>query len=119
MPVSSSLCLSRFEISCLPAGPDVLAEEDFEQGAHQRLDEEQLGEEREGKVEAHQLEPVGQQGGGVEAVVVRIVQKGGDQAHGRAHQPDGGADDGAFKNDRVGLAGIEVFHGQFQNRGFP
>ena len=45
----------------------------LEEGPHQRLDEEQLGKEGEGGVEAHQLEPVRQQGEEIKARMVKLL----------------------------------------------
>jgi len=101
----------------LGSGGDILAEQELENRADEGLNEEQLAQHGEGEVEAHQLEEIGQQGQQAEAGVVRIVQECGDEAHGGAHQADGGADDGGFKHHRVVALGVENAAGQLEGAG--
>ncbi len=101
-------CLSR---------RDIPAEQEPEQGAHKGLNKEKLGEESEGEVEAHQLQPVGQQGEEVEASVIGIIEPRRQEAHGRAHQPHRGADDGGLKQHRMGIHRIKHLAGQTEGAG--
>src|SRR5574344_2592237 len=72
---------------------NVFAEQEFEKCAHERLDEEKLGEICERQIEADELEPVCEQGEDVESRVIRVVHDCGEQAHRRAHKSDCSADD--------------------------
>ena len=53
----------------------------LEYGPDEGLDEEQLGEEREGEIVAYQLQPGCQKREDVEAPVIRGVQPCGNEAH--------------------------------------
>ena len=84
-------------------------EQRLEDRADQRLDEEHLREPREGEVEAHQLEPVGEQGEHAEAHLgVGVVQDRRDEAHHRAHDADGRGDDRGLKQHRMGGLRVKV-----------
>lgn len=112
---SSPLCIlymSRFFSAC-----DILSEQELEYSSDEGLDKEQLREEGKGEVIANQLHPVGQQGEHIEALVVGVVQESGDQAHGRAHEGNRCADDGAFKLNRMSGAWIEYLAGQLKGAG--
>lgn len=95
----------------------LLSEQQFEHLAHERLDEEKLGEICKREVEADELQPVREQRQHIKARIVRIVEERRDQAHRRAHQADGRADDRHFKQDRVRGARIKYARGKPERAG--
>lgn len=98
-------------------GGDILAEQEFKHRADERLNEKQLGEESEREIEAHQLQPICEQCYDVEPLIIGVVQKRGDEAHGGAHQSHCCADDGGLKQNRMGGYGIKDLAGQFERGG--
>lgn len=91
-------------LSCLLEG---IFKNCLKHGSHKGLNKEQLCKKGEGKVKANKLQPRGKQLNHVEALIVGIVQKGGNQAHGRAHKPNRCADNGGFENHRMILPGVK------------
>ena len=97
----------------MPFVPD---KEKPEQGSDQGLDEEQLAKEGEWEVEADQFQPICQQGEKVKTTVVGIVHESGQKAHGRAHDADGGTDDGRLKKYRMRFLWIKHLAGQLKGQ---
>lgn len=50
---------------------------------------------------------------------IRIIEESGDQAHGGAHQTDGGADDRRFKEDGMRLFRIEYLACEQERASLP
>ena len=90
---------------------EFLLEDGLEDYPNRRLDKEQLREKGKGEIEAHEFQPVGKQGENVEIHVIGVVEKRCDQAHGRTHNADGGADNSSLKHHGVILGRIEYASG--------
>ena len=96
---------------------NIFAEQHLEHGTDQGLDKEQLGEKCKGEIEAHQSQPARYQSNNVEAVIIRVIDEGCDQAHGGTHQTNRGTDDRCFKNDRMCCTGVQYFAGELERAG--
>ena len=94
----------------------ILCKKDFENRSYQRLNEEELCKERKGEIEANELQPVSKQSPHIEACLIVIIEKCGNEAHSRAHNANCCADDGSFKQHGMGAAGVEILAGEFEGQ---
>ena len=101
--------MRAFRVSGLENGLEYLADKG--------LDKEKLSEIRKGQVTADKLEPVGKERQKIEACIVGVIDKGGEEAHGRAHESHGGADDCRFKEHGVSACGVKDLAGQLEGQG--
>lgn len=93
-----------------------IQEEALKQDAHNGLNQEQLTEPGEGKIEARQLQPVGRQRQQVEAVHIWRIHPCSNKGRCRAYDAHGRGYNGGFKQCRMRGSRIKLIACRFERQ---
>ena len=96
-----------------------VSEQQFKNCPYKWLYKKQLAEKCKWEVKAHEFKPVCKQCEKIKSHIVRIIKTCCQKTHCRAHQTYRCADNGAFKNDRMGFSQFKIFAGKLKRAWAP
>ena len=95
----------------------LLCKERLENSSHKGLNEEKLGKECEGEIEANEFEPICKKSENIEACAVIVIKECCDKAHNGAHNCHRRADNCGFEKHGVSCAGVKIHTSELERKG--